>query len=120
MIPGGGVENNETLEECCTRELAEETGYVVKPHKHYLTINEHYGEWLFTSHYYVCEQIGKTEMKLTDTEIETGLEFQWLPLEEVIEIFSKYQSSAKENQQKRGMYLREYKALSCFVEEQNG
>ncbi len=114
MIPGGGVENNETYEECCVRELAEETGYIVKPQKHFLTINEHYGDWLFISHYYVCECVGKTEIKITQEEIESGLEFQWISLENAIKIFSKYRNYANENKQKSGMYLREYTALVCF------
>lgn len=29
FIPGGGLEADESLEECCSRELAEETGCVV-------------------------------------------------------------------------------------------
>ena len=31
MIPGGGMEGDETPEECCVREAAEETGLLVKP-----------------------------------------------------------------------------------------
>ena len=41
-IPGGGLEGDETPEECCAREVREETGYVVKPVCHFLTINEYY------------------------------------------------------------------------------
>lgn len=44
FIPGGGVEMPESLENCCIRELAEETGYTVKPLYHYLTTNEYYEE----------------------------------------------------------------------------
>ena len=31
MIPGGGLEEGEDERECCTRELAEETGFLVSP-----------------------------------------------------------------------------------------
>ena len=31
LIPGGGLEPNETLAECCKREILEETGYIVEP-----------------------------------------------------------------------------------------
>ena len=36
MIPGGGIEANETPAECCIREVAEETGLIVKPEKCFL------------------------------------------------------------------------------------
>ena len=36
IIPGGGVEDNETLDDCCARELMEETGVRVKPIENYL------------------------------------------------------------------------------------
>lgn len=42
FIPGGGLESCESLEECCVRELAEETGRIVRPIHQYLTINEYY------------------------------------------------------------------------------
>ena len=31
MLPGGGLEENETPAECCVREILEETGYIVEP-----------------------------------------------------------------------------------------
>lgn len=40
MIPGGGMEENGTPEECCAREVREETGYIVKPGRCFLTVNE--------------------------------------------------------------------------------
>lgn len=115
FIPGGGIESNESLEECCVRELAEETGYIVKPNKQYLTINEYYEEWLFVSHYYICDYIDETERKLTKREVEVGLEPRWISLKEAIDIFSKHQEYADENEMKRGAYLREYNALLHFI-----
>ena len=115
FIPGGGLEVNESLEACCARELTEETGCIVKTCERYLTINEYYEEWLFISHYFVCEVIGETERKLTEREMEEGLEPRWIPLEEAIEIFSKYQDYASTNEMKRGAYLREHNALSYLV-----
>lgn len=44
MLPGGGMEVGETPEACCVREVCEETGYIVKPVSHFLTVNEYYRE----------------------------------------------------------------------------
>ena len=115
FIPGGGVEDNESLADCCVRELAEETGYIVKANEHFLTINEYYEEWLFISHYFMCECIGETERKLTKREAEAGLEPRWISLDEAIEIFSRHQDYASEDEMKRGAYLREYKALVYMI-----
>jgi len=116
FIPGGGLESGENPEECCARELAEETGYVVKPGEHFLTIHEYYEEWHFISHYYTCECIGETERKLTERELAVGLEPRWIPLKDAIDIFSKHNEYAEENEMKRGAYLREYQALLEYME----
>ncbi len=116
FIPGGGLENDENLEECCVRELAEETGYAVKPTRQLLTIHEYYEEWFFISHYFVCEVTGSTKRNLTKRELEVGLEPRWIPLEEAVEIFSKHQDYADTDEMKRGAYLREYNALSYFMQ----
>ena len=42
------------------------------------------------------------------------MEPRWIPLEEAISVFSKYQDYA-DKEEKRGMYLREYKALSAYL-----
>ena len=43
LIPGGGLEEDETPEECCIRETEEETGFIVKPLRQFLTMKEYYG-----------------------------------------------------------------------------
>ena len=114
FIPGGGLEGLESIEQCCIRELAEETGYVVNPQRHFATINEYYEEWLFISHYFTCEITGETQRLLTDREAEVGLEPRWIPLHEAVTIFSKHQDYAYD-EMKRGSYLREYKALLAYL-----
>lgn len=117
FIPGGGLENKETLEACVGRELAEETGCIVNPKYKYLTINEHYEDWLFISHYFVCEYVDDTERTLTEMEALNGLEPRWICISEAVDIFSKYQDYyADENKMKYGAYLREYKALLSYVD----
>ena len=116
FIPGGGLENGETNKECCVRELAEETGYVVDVKEQFLTINEYYEEWHFISHYFICEVVGETKRALTERELKVGLEPRWISLNEAIEIFSKHQDYADEDEMKRGAYLREYKALLSYLE----
>ena len=113
FIPGGGIEEKESVSDCCVRELGEETGMIVDPKFHFLTINEYYEDWLFISHYFLCDKIGEVERQLTQREAEVGLEPRWIPLEEAISIFSKHQDYA-EDEMKRGVYLREYLALQSY------
>ena len=44
LVPGGGMENGETSEMCCVREVEEETGYMVRPLQEILTLYEYYEE----------------------------------------------------------------------------
>lgn len=119
FIPGGGLEARESAEECCARELAEETGWAVEPLYRYLTINEYYEEWLFVSHYFICEITGQTQRLLTKREMEVGLVPRWIPLQEAISIFSKHRDYAHD-EMKRGGYLREFRALSAYLNAGQG
>ncbi|MGD9605638.1 MAG: NUDIX hydrolase [Bacilli bacterium] len=114
MIPGGGIDIGETEEACCVRELTEETGMIVKPVKQFLVINEFYEEWHFITNYFICEIIGETRRNLTIGETRVGMEPRWILLEEAKNIFSKHQDYTNFDEEKRGLYLREYKALECL------
>lgn len=114
LIPGGGIEAEETLVECCKRELAEETGAVVDPHTHYLTLEEYYHEYYFKSHYFICRLVGECERRLTDEEKQRGLEPVWLDFEKALEIFSDYEKYKNINEMRYGAYYREMLALNEY------
>ena len=115
LIPGGGLEVGETPEECCTREVCEETGFIVKPVFHYLTMNEYYEEYKFISHYFLCDIIGESEQSLTANEIRRGLIPEWISPDKMVELYSKHGDFAITNEEKRGAYLREYIALKEYL-----
>lgn len=117
LIPGGGLEGDETLEACCAREIREETGYRVKPDRHFLTINEYYEEYKYVSHYFICTIIGKSEQSLTSNEMERGLTPEWVEPGKMLEIYSRHHDFAATNEEKRGAYLREYTALAEYMEQ---
>ena len=115
LVPGGGMEEGETPEESCVREVEEETGCIVRPVRPFLTLYEYYEEYRYISHYFICEITGTGQMHRTEAEIRRGVEPQWLPLREAIDIFSRHQSYAEDSEEKRGSYLREYTALQAYL-----
>ena len=116
MIPGGGLEDGESKEACVVRELAEETGLLIKPSSCVLEIDEFYGNWKYVSLYFPAEVTGTTQRNLTEREKEVGMEPRCLELDKIIEIFSKHQEYADINEMRRGMYLREYTALTAYLQ----
>ena len=114
MSPGGGVEQGETLEECCIRELREESGYDVKPVERFVTVNEFSLGTLYVSHYFLCEITGECEQSLTPTEIDHGVCPRWLPLEEAIAVFGTYEDKPPD---KASLYLREHTVLNRYLEK---
>lgn len=115
MTPGGGVESGETLEECCKRELCEETGYDVEPEKHLFEFNEYFHETLFVNNYFLCKIKGKGERSLTDIEVEHGLVPQWLEINKVLEIFGNYEKYKEENEGVFSLYLREFTVITKLI-----
>lgn len=112
MSPGGGLEDGETLEECCIRELREETGFDVKPTKHFVIINEYCFETLYISNYFLCEKTGKSKQSLTDIEIEHGITPEWVEIEKALEIFGDY---ASKREDVGSLYLREFTVLNKYL-----
>ena len=112
MLPGGGLEDNEDERECCVREVAEETGFLIRPTECVFEIDEYYEDFKWVNRYFFGEVTGETAVQLTEREKEVGMEPRWLPLDEIIQIFSAHASYADTDEMRRGMYLREYTALS--------
>lgn len=102
---------NEAEAGCVIREVAEETGIVIKPSECVLEIDEYYEDWKWVNRYFLGEVVGKTNVQLTDREQEVGMEPRWIPADEIVSIFSKHQMYADSDEMRRGMYLREYTAL---------
>ncbi len=115
IIPGGGLEDGETYEQCCERELLEETGMQVRAKEEYLEIEELFLDWRHINHYFVCELIKDTgSINLTEGEKKAGCTFKWLPIEQALDIFGRYEDFHKTNIADYGLYRREYSALKEF------
>lgn len=117
MIPGGGLEEGETDKECCIREIKEETGVVIKPSECLLEIDEYYEDYKYISKYFFGEVTGSCERKPTEGELKAGMEPRWIPVAQAMEIFSKHDTYAGTDEMRRGMYLREYTALSSLLSD---
>lgn len=113
MSPGGRKEDGESFEECCIREISEESGYNVKIVCPFVGINEYCFDTCYEAHYYLCEIMGLGEASLTPTEIEHGVEPRWLPINEAVEIFSHYDEKTEDH---RSLYMREYTVLNRYLE----
>ena len=115
MIPGGGLEAGEDEGTCCVRELAEETGRVVLPSACALELQEYYEDCKYVSRYFFGAVVGRCQSKLTEAEQRMGLEPRWLPVEEALRIFSRHDDYAATDEERRGIYQREYTALSALL-----
>lgn len=115
MIPGGGLEENESEADCCIREVAEETGILVNASECLLEIDEYYENQKLINKYFICKVKGTANTKLTERERNVGMEARWLSVDNAKNIFSKHASYTETDEMRRGLYLREYTALCELV-----
>ena len=108
-LPGGGLEKDEEKIDCCIREVKEETGYIVEVKKHLLEIEEYYEDTLYITDYYECNVLDKGDTNLTIEEKNIGLVPRWINIEELKDIFSRFNERKIETI--KGLYLREYTAI---------
>ena len=113
MSPGGRREDDESFEECCIREIAEESGYKVNIVSPFAVINEYCFDTCYEAHYFLCEITGRGEASLTPTEIDHGVEPRWLTIDKAIEIFSHYDEKTEDH---RSLYMREFTILNKYLE----
>ncbi len=115
IIPGGGVEGHEDYSSCCEREMLEETGYRTKAITGYLDIEELFDVWRHINHYFICELIEDTGVqRLTEAEKLAGYTNAWVPLEQALEIFGKYEDYHDRTIAVYGLYRREHTALKEY------
>lgn len=117
MIPGGGMEEGEDPETCAMREVSEETGYAVELSECFIEIDEYYQDWKYITYYYPARIIGSCERRLTESEKERGLTPVFIPFNTAMEIFSSYEAYADTDEEKHGIYLREWTALNALFNE---
>ena len=117
MLPGGGLEAGETPGECCRREVAEETGYLVEPTECVLEVTDYFRDLKHVNHYYLASVTGRTEQHLTEREEKAQMGPEWIPVEEAIEIFSQLGEDA--SPLRRALYRREYAALTALFGEKS-
>ncbi len=116
IIPGGGVEGNETYYECCERELHEETGIRVKADKYFLDVEELFDVMKHINHYFICEVIEDTgKLHLTEGEKLAGYTCVWMSPEEALEIFGKYEDYHESDIAVYGLYKREYEVIKAYL-----
>jgi len=88
-IPGGGVEDDENIEEALDRECVEEVGAHVSIIQELGLIVEYRNKFNLKqdSYCYLAKVVGeKMQPSFTEKEIGEGFEALWLPLDEAIEI----------------------------------
>ena len=94
QIPGGGIDNNENIEQGLRREAKEETGFEIKNLKPLGVTVEYRGgskyEWFRAfSFCYAAESEKEVGTSYMQDEIDEGFEPIWLDLDEAIKIFEK-------------------------------
>ncbi len=96
-IPGGGLEEGESLSECLKREMLEETGIVIKEVKKVAQVNICFRTSLIYEHnFYLCEVVEETnEFDFTVEEQNHGMVSLWLTYDQLIEIFNNHESDYK-------------------------
>ncbi len=105
-FPGGGVKKQEELKEALRREVAEETGYIVKAIGMRIgtiiqrNVNQFNAKGIFemTSHYYYCDVKDEPKSQHLDKyEAEQEFEPVWMRIDDVIKENENILKGNKEN-----------------------
>lgn len=115
MLPGGGVEGDESFDECAIRECREECGIVVEPVKKLFSITEYFFETKFYSEYILCKKVGECEKHLTQHEQSLGLANGYEDIHNTLVEVEKLRDSYPKSSEYEGMHKRESIALKNII-----
>lgn len=116
MLPGGKLEDDESVRDCVIRECAEECGLVVEPEEELFAIKEYYKDKIFYSTYVKCAIKGECIKSLTDNENKLGLNCVWRCLSEAEKTAVKLEKFYSSGSELEGMHRRERTALGAIKE----
>jgi 8-oxo-dGTP pyrophosphatase MutT (NUDIX family) len=105
-LPGGGVEEGESLEQGLRREILEEVGCQIKNIREVGIVEEYRNEFKLkqTSYCYIADVEGEIgAQKLEQGEIDEGHDLEWVGLDEAIKLLEK----EKEVRNYEGKYIRQ-------------
>ena len=113
-LPGGGVEEGESIEEALLREITEETGCVIESYEPlgYVEENRFHADYTQISYYYIVHTADETlHPHLTALEAENGTSAMWCTLEEAFERIS---TPVFELPQRKFLQARDVAALKAY------
>ncbi len=114
-LPGGGLNDGESVLEGVQREVLEEIGCKIKVLNKYAKVIEHrtHTELKSRSHYFITELLEKVETKPTEEEIESGSIPVWVTLNEAIKTIKKESKETKDYEYKF-MFARDIMVLEEY------
>lgn len=114
FLPGGGLEEGESLEEGCKREILEETGIKVHVIDQLVTVNCIYQGVNFKNHFFVCEYESEAAQKLTQEEAANNLIPYFMEFQEALRFFGNFETYREVDEPLFGCYQRDYKVLKTY------
>ena len=116
-IPGGGMEDGESSEQCCAREVLEETGKIVEVGEWVCTVIESYDEEIALHKYFVCRIVGEGERNPTEHEARVKAHPEWMEIGDYLATIKERLSIGTHNVEPHRVHIRDCRALTAYLKQ---